>query len=515
MVAFTIPYIAFRSTVMICLGLAFLAIHLACEPFDNRSFFVLDKLETRNLRAFNSALLAQLVLDTIKLLRTEEAIDTTAFPANFLVSTSFRGLIFLGVLVMHFMFLELAVTTMLEEKIVKPNRLLVDYSEMVVGLIKLPPWRNWIARFNKYNTMKYDEEKHVLHFLKTTKEEREFVMMSLGEFLSSKVGVIEEFKPAILDVALRNAVKRIYRHKAKLLKQMEQSYQDRPTTVFGFLLKKASDALKPKTVASSPAFDELDPAWLARFRHDGFTAEELNDVLSVMVAAAEMGTPMLSSTSPQVGAFGAVLQYDDGSPDSVNNTFDSFGKLRKSKDKGVQADPKDLRIVDDGLRSEYIGLVIDKYVDKLLDPKDVSTRKRKRRAQKPEESDHVFPTSAVSESAEYGISATDGEECMLRLPDSEPKVPDLEHKEAHRNDSSSMTATTRGLKLPDPNMDSNLQSRPLTHAVLQLKNVDGGTEITARTESTATSGDSSAPFHKALFSALTPVTAHSHEQKLV
>lgn len=381
MSVFVIPYMAIRSTVMICLGVAFLAVHLNCEPFDNRSFFVLDKLETRNLRAFNSSLLCQLVVDAVTQLRTEN-VDATAFPASFLLSGSFRGLMFFALMIPHFLFVKLAVSTMFQERILKPNLFLVAHAQLVLGSVQLPSWRKWLMKFEQHyflsGAMKFDEENQVLHFgSTTTKEEREFVISSLGEFLTTNVMAMDDFNSGIVANALRHAVHRVYRYRANLLQQLKHSYARRSQTFLAAGLKKALSSLKPtKSSCDIVDCDTIPQEWLIQFRQDGFTAEELNGMLSTMTSQVDSKLFSRASQSSLKRGTATTFSEESSSPklmeeSSNTSSRESSANMKcEMKDCGIQTNlavtnHEDLKVC----------LVIDEYMEKTRSPKDCRTQR--------------------------------------------------------------------------------------------------------------------------------------------
>eukprot|EP00746_Dinoflagellata_sp_MGD_P025988 gnl/MRDRNA2_/MRDRNA2_161202_c0_seq1.p1 gnl/MRDRNA2_/MRDRNA2_161202_c0~~gnl/MRDRNA2_/MRDRNA2_161202_c0_seq1.p1 ORF type:complete len:540 (-),score=68.35 gnl/MRDRNA2_/MRDRNA2_161202_c0_seq1:33-1580(-) len=312
MSAFIIPYQTFRRTVMICFGVMFLTIHLNCEPFDNRSFFVLDQLETRNLRAFNSVLVVQLILDTVEFLRSDDG-EPIGFPANVLLSSGFRGLLLLGVLAAHAMFISLAISTIAQEKFLKPNTFFLDHVSFLQGSVEPSRWRLFFQRFVTLRKMKYDEtDTGTLDFRDLKVYEREYIMQSFGEFLKTSIVRFDHFHPISLAVTVRHAVERIYRHRAHVLSDLRQRLEEQSSEDYTFFKWIQSAMLEKtrqvsgqldgsntnKSSNTSPVFEDIDTSWIERFREEGFTAEELNSILNIMQSAG--ASDDLNYTSPTI-----------------------------------------------------------------------------------------------------------------------------------------------------------------------------------------------------------------------
>ena len=198
--AASLPQQTLRSTIMLCLGMYFFIQHLRLDPFDNREYKVLDKLELLNLWCLVVTLLGVSLFE-----ETQSEAGKTSLVATLLSSVVFRACVIAIVIASHLVFWFYALRALVSDMVVRPLRL-----KILAGM-KLQWWQEVLLAFYRNcvgsgNLVQFCSKDNSLDVSELTNRERRFLTVALQSTLECYMNFSGQATPGLVSVALREAV---------------------------------------------------------------------------------------------------------------------------------------------------------------------------------------------------------------------------------------------------------------------------------------------------------------------
>jgi len=217
----TIPVKYARTLVVLCLSFFFLALHIFFNPYDNRYFFVLDRLETMSLLALNLTLQLRLFMDLLS------AVETSApFIHGIASHPLFAGVLLAAVSVCQVYFWVLAFWTLLRHSILRHLSLKrrcapQDVNGLQSTLLLMEP---------QGNKLTFDLKSNTFDLSALSQSERHFFFITLCDTLECYIDAYWLFHPARVTTAVRKAIERCMRQQDAQEQNLLQIMHARPRT---------------------------------------------------------------------------------------------------------------------------------------------------------------------------------------------------------------------------------------------------------------------------------------------
>eukprot|EP00931_Biecheleriopsis_adriatica_P048087 TRINITY_DN27774_c0_g2_i1.p1 TRINITY_DN27774_c0_g2~~TRINITY_DN27774_c0_g2_i1.p1 ORF type:complete len:1639 (+),score=308.26 TRINITY_DN27774_c0_g2_i1:70-4986(+) len=201
LVAASLPQETVRGTIMLCLGMLFFAQHLRLDPFDNREYQVLDRLEILNLWCLVATLMGRLLFDAG--VSTGEG-SSASLVRRVMQSQYFRIAIIGIVVASHLAFWLSAVRALMNDLVVRPLRL-----RKLLGM-KLKWWQQCLLTLYRRgglgNTLSFRARDRSLDVSNLSEKERHFLTVTLQKTLECYMSFSGEAQPGLVSIALQEAV---------------------------------------------------------------------------------------------------------------------------------------------------------------------------------------------------------------------------------------------------------------------------------------------------------------------
>ena len=199
--AASLPQQTLRSTIMLCLGMYFFIQHLRLDPFDNREYKVLDKLELLNLWCLVVTLLGVSLFEETQV----EGGNSSSLIAALLSSVVFRTCVIAIVIASHLVFWFYALRALVSDMVVRPLRL------KVLAGMKLQWWQEMLLAFYRScvgsgNMLRFCAKDNSLDVSELTDREKRFLTVALQSTLECYMNYSGQATPGLVSVALREAV---------------------------------------------------------------------------------------------------------------------------------------------------------------------------------------------------------------------------------------------------------------------------------------------------------------------
>lgn len=213
LLCFITPTMYVRMILMLFSSWGFILLHLRTEPFDNRGFHCLDRLEALSLWALTSTVASRLVYD----IRQE---ISGQFFEDILKHWTIDILLVLIPLLVHAAFVFFAVWSLFRNIVLKHLSL------------KAEIWPERMTRFQRFllsldreqnkATFDFDERGLCLDTSQLSRKERGYILTSLADTLHRYIDAGERLHPADVAVAVHEALLRCRRMRRKRAIRLEQ-----------------------------------------------------------------------------------------------------------------------------------------------------------------------------------------------------------------------------------------------------------------------------------------------------
>ena len=199
--AASLPQQTLRSTIMLCLGMYFFIQHLRLDPFDNREYKVLDKLELLNLWCLVVTLLGVSLFEETQV----EGGNSSSLITALLSSVVFRACVIAIVTASHLVFWFYALRALVSDMVVRPLRL------KVLAGMKLQWWQEMLLAFYRTcvgsgNMLRFQAKDSSLDVSQLTDREKRFLTVALQSTLECYMNFSGQATPGLVSVALREAI---------------------------------------------------------------------------------------------------------------------------------------------------------------------------------------------------------------------------------------------------------------------------------------------------------------------